>query len=150
MMAGRVTTQQFRTREIPENAEAARAREARAAEERAHLRERYAELIARFSDPAERDSEESRFAHRRYAKIMTMDSGHQLRAALTMLEQGQQLTGAEVAAIVVGAEHGDAGIDAVRTLIERSAQLPAPRVADAIRDYVRESKAPRFAPLREH
>lgn len=149
-MAGRVTTQQFRTREIPESAAVARARQARAAEERSRLRERYAELVAQFSDPAERDSEEARFAHRRYARIMTMDSGHPLRAALTMLEQGQRLTGAEVATIVVGAERGDAGIDAVRRLIERSAQLPAPGVADAIRQYVRESTATRFGPLREY
>lgn len=142
-MAGRTTTsQQFRISDIPDpasgiSAEAAAAQHVQARQ--SLTRERYARLIARFSAAAERDSEEARFAHRRYAKIMTMDSGHHLRAALSMLHAGQQLTSAEVAAIVVGAERGDVAPADLQALIAHPEHLPAPDTAAEIRAYLAES-----------
>ncbi|MEQ1438325.1 hypothetical protein AAG565_03080 [Fontimonas sp. SYSU GA230001] len=131
-MAGRTTTsQQFRIGDIPDAA-AARAQQYA-------IRENYTRLIARFSPAAERDSEEARFAHRRYAKIMVMDSGHHLRAALSLLHAGQPLTAAEVAAIVVGAERGQVDPAEVRTLLAHPERLPAPDTATEIRAYLLES-----------
>ncbi|MFA5940421.1 MAG: hypothetical protein WC809_13775 [Sinimarinibacterium sp.] len=145
-MAGRTTTsQQFRISDIPDapsgmSAEAAAAQRVRAQQSLA--RERYAHLIERFSAAAERDSEEARFAHRRYAKIMALDSGDHLhlRAALSMLHAGQQLTSAEVAAIVVGVEHGDASPADLQNLITHPERLPAPDTAAEIRAYFIESR----------
>jgi hypothetical protein len=149
-MSGRMTTQQFLIsdfdRHLPSPAGAVRNEAARA--EQYRLREHYTALIARFSEADERDSEEAAFAHRRYAKLMVMDSGHHLRTALSLLRQDRQLTGAEVAAIVVGAERGEAITGAVRMLIDDPWRLPAPDVADAVRDYVLASDSPAFAELR--
>jgi hypothetical protein len=149
-MSGRLTTQQFLIGDIerptPRPASAERSEAERA--EQYRTRERYAALIARFSEPAERDSEEALFAHRRYAKLMAVDHGHHLRTALSLLRQDRQLTGAEVAAIVIGAERGQAITGAVRMLIDDHWRLPAPEVADAVSDYVRASDCPAFAELR--
>jgi hypothetical protein len=148
-MSGHMTTQQFLIRDIDARAARLRAEpgvDARDAERQ--QRSRYAAVIARFSKAAERDSEEGEMARRRYAKIMAMDSGYHLRAALSMLRQGQALTGAEVAAIVIGAEHGEAITGAVRMLINAPQQLPAPEVADEIRAYVLASDSPAFSELR--
>ncbi len=153
-MTGRMTTQQFLIRDIPglddiparptsvPTPEAVQAEQYR-------LRERYTQLIARFSDPTEQDSEEATFAHRRYAKMMVMSTGQHLRAALSLLRQGLQLTGAEVAAVVVGAERGEAIVGAVRMMIDAPQQLPAPAVAAALREYVLSSDSPRFDELRK-
>lgn len=146
-MSGRMTTQQFLIRDLDARA-APHGADADVRDAQRALRARYAGLIARFSDPVERDSEEGEFARRRYAKIMAMDSGHHLRAALSMLRQGQALTGAEVAAIVVGAERGDAITGAVRLLLDTPQQLPTPDVADEIRAYVAASDSPAFSELR--
>ena len=64
-----------------------------------------------------------------------------------MLRHGQTLTGAEVAAIVVGAERGEAITGAVRMLIDAPQQLPAPEVAEEIRAYVAASDSPAFSEL---
>lgn len=144
-----MTTQQFLIRDIDARAVqhgVNAATDAREAQQR--LRGQYAALIARFSESAERDSEEGEMARRRYAKIMAMDMGHPLRAALSMLRKGQALTGAEVAAIVIGAERGDAITGAVRMLLNAPQQLPAPQVVDEIRAYILASNSPAFGELR--
>lgn len=148
-MSGHMTTQQFLIRDI--DARVARPggdTDSDVRELQRQQRSQYAALIARFSEAAERDSEEGEMARRRYAKIMAMDSGYHLRAALSMLRQGQALTGAEVAAIVVGAERGEAITGAVRMLINAPQQLPAPQVADEVRAYVIASDSPAFSELR--
>lgn len=142
MARGTTTSQQFRIRDIPDalsglSAEAAAAERARARQ--LLVRERYTRLIARFSAAAERDSEEASFAHRRYAKIMAMDTGHHLRAALSMLHAGQQLTAAEVAAIIVGSERGEVEAADVQSLIAHPERLPAADTAAEIRAYLIES-----------
>lgn len=142
-MAGRTTTsQQFRIHDIPDalsglSTDTAAAERARARQ--LLVRERYTRLIARFSAAEERDSEEASFAHRRYAKIMAMDTGHHLRAALSMLHADQQLTAAEVTAIVIGAERGEVDAADVQSLIARTDRLPAPDTAAEIRAYFIES-----------
>lgn len=146
-MSGHMTTQQFLIRDIDAPVARPAAAEADAREAQRALRSRYAALIARFSDAAERDSEEGDMARRRYAKIMAMDNAHPLRAALSMLRHGQTLTGAEVAAIVVGAERGEAITGAVRMLIDAPQQLPSPEVAEEIRAYVAASDSPAFSEL---
>jgi hypothetical protein len=149
-MSGRLTTQQFLIRDLqrPPALPAGAGCDEAGRAEHYRLREHYSALIARFSEAAERDSEEAEFAHRRYAKLMAMDSGHHLRTALSLLRQDRQLTGAEVAAIVVGAERGDAITGAVRMLIDDPWRLPASEVADAVVDYVRNSDSPALAELR--
>ena len=149
-MSGRLTTQQFLIGDVdrPVTRPAGAERSETEREEQYRRRERYAALIARFSEPAERDGEEALFAHRRYAKLMAVDHGHHLRAALSLLRQDRQLTGAEVAAIVIGAERGQAITGAVRMLINDRWRLPAPEVADAVCEYVRASDSPAFTELR--
>ncbi len=149
-MSGRMTTQQFLIhdleRSLPPAVGAGGDEAARAEHQR--LRAHYTALIARFSAAEDRDNEEADFAHRRYAKLMAIDGGHHLRTALSLLRQDRALTGAEVAAIVVGAERGEAITGAVRMLIDGPWRLPAPEVAHAVRDYVLASTSPAFAELR--
>lgn len=145
----RLTTQQFLVRDVDARvAPPVPQTQADDREAQQRLRAAYAALIARFSEAGERDSEEGDMARRRYAKIMAMDAGYPLRAALSMLRQGQALSGAEVAAIVIGAERGQAITGAVRMLLYAPQQLPAPQVADEIRNYVLASNSPAFSELR--
>ncbi len=149
-MSNRTTTsQQFRIQDIPETRALPCVKPAELTEaERSRLREHYAQMITRFSSAGEQRSEDSQLVHRRFAKMMTVNTDHQLRAALSMLEQRQQLSGTEIAVIVSAAECGETAAVHVMTLIRNPALLPDAAVSAAIRSHVLHSNSAFLAPLR--
>lgn len=149
-MSNRTTTsQQFRIQDIPELGALPCAKQAALNDaERSKLREHYARMIMRFSSAAELCSEEAQFVQRRFAKMMTGNIDYPLRAALAMLEQGQQLSGAEVAVIVSAAECGETALEHVRKLMQNPTLLPDAAVSTAIRDHVLQSNSLFLGPLR--
>ncbi len=149
-MSNRTTTsQQFRIQDIPELRPLPCVKPAELTDaERSRLREHYAQMITRFSSAAEQRSEDAQLVHRRFAKMMTVNTDHQLRAALSMLAQRQQLSGAEVAVIVSAAECGETAAAHVQTLIRNPELLPDVAVSAAIRSHVLHSNSALLAPLR--
>jgi hypothetical protein len=143
------TSQQFRIQDIPEVGTLPCANPATLSDaERSRLREHYARMITRFSSALEQRSEDAQLVHRRFAKMMTVNTDHQLRAALSMLAQRQQLSGSEVAVIVSAAECGETAAAHVETLIRNPDLLPDTAVSAAIRTYVLQSASRCFEVLR--
>ncbi|MDP9141966.1 MAG: hypothetical protein M3O62_14385 [Pseudomonadota bacterium] len=150
-MSNRTTTsQQFRIQDVPEFRPLPCVKPTELTDaERSRLREHYARMIARFSSAAEQRSEDAKLVHRRFAKMMTTNTDYQLRAALSMLEQRQQLSGVEVAAIVSAAECGETPAAHVQTLIQNPELLPDAAVGTAIRDHVLQSDGRYLEALRK-
>lgn len=149
-MSNRTTTsQQFRIQDIPEARPAARVPAGDTDSAMQRLREHYAQLIARFSSAQELASEDALFVRRRFAKMMAQNIEYPLRAALSMLDQGQQLSGTEVAAIVAAAERGQTPLMHLRDLLQKPALLPDAATGEALREYLQTSDRPPLSPLRD-
>lgn len=149
-MSNRTTTsQQFRIQDIPEARAVPRVPAGGAGSAITGLREHYAQLIARFSSAQELRSDDAQFVRSRFAKMMALNIEYPLRAALSMLEQGQQLSGTEVAVIVAAAERGETELTHVQALIEKPALLPEPAVRDTLREYLHRSDNLQLSLLRD-
>lgn len=134
-MSNRTTTsQQFRIQDIPE-ARPVPHRPA-ADSDTQLLRQHYTQLIVRFSSAQELGSDEAQFIRSRFAKMMALNIEYPLRAALSMLEQGQQLSGTEVAVIVAAAERGETALTHLQALLDKPALLPDAAAHAALRKYL--------------
>lgn len=108
-------------------------------QQRHALRTRYVDLIAALSAPEERTQESSRTSWHRYAEWLTADSSYPLQAAMKLYHSGNSLTGAEIAALVIGYEKGMIGSEILETLVSQSARLPAASTPTTIRRLLRNS-----------